>query len=358
MDRRRFLQLSAGGAILAAAVAQAPPARAHRTAAQSAGAAATQGVRPAGVTATLDAYARSGLEHTHGRVARVSGFIPPGLSLASNRDPLPADWVATRLTGGMTALLGPAPWMRLCGPDDVVAIKVNGLASGTFSPRPELVRAIAAGVRTAGVHAANVIIWDRTTREVERSGFPPQKGADDVRAYGTDALRGGGYGGDLEFSGSVGSLVSRIVSEYATVLINVGVLKDHDLAGVSAGMKSLYGAIHNPNRYHDNHCDPFVAEVAALPSIRRKLRLTVVDGILAQAEAGPGFAAQWVWPCDRLLLAVDPVACDRVAWDLLEARRARVGVPTLTEAGRPPGWIAAAAEIGIGRSEGLTLVDV
>ena len=50
-----------------------------------------------------------------------------------------------------------------------------------------------------------------------------------------DALRGGGYGSALETSGPVGSLISRILTDYATVLINVGVLKDHDLAGVSAG---------------------------------------------------------------------------------------------------------------------------
>ena len=42
-----------------------------------------------------------------------------------------------------------------------------------------------------------------------------------------------------------------------------GVVKDHDLAGVSAGLKNWYGVIHNPNKYHDSCCDPYVADVVA-----------------------------------------------------------------------------------------------
>jgi uncharacterized protein (DUF362 family) len=293
-----------------------------------------------------------------GRVVCVSGSLPAGGPPGSNRDPLPGGRVAERLRAGLEALLGPDPWRQICQPRDVVALKINGLAAGALSPRPELVRAVAEGLQAAGVAPGNIIIWDRTTHELERSGFARQTTPEAVRVYGTDALRGGGYGGTLESFGSVGSFVSRIVSEYATVLINIGVLKDHDLAGVSAGMKNLYGALHNPNRYHDRHCDPFVGEVTALPSLRSRLRLTIVDAILAQAEGGPAFAASWIWPCDRLLLAVDPVACDRIAWDILEARRAALGLPSLAEAGRPPAWIASAARIGLGRDEGIQRLEI
>jgi len=148
------------------------------------------------------------------------------------------------------------------------------------------------------------------------------------------------------------------VSEYATVLINVGVLKDHDLSGVSAGLKNLYGAIHNPNRYHDHDCDPYVAQVAALPSLRRRLKLTVIDAVLGQAQGGPAYAAAWVWPCDRILLALDPVACDQVAWDLIERQRGQQGLPSLTEAKRPPRWIASAAALDLGRSQPIALQEV
>lgn len=293
-----------------------------------------------------------------GQVVAIGNLIPPGQQPRSNRDALPAPRLHARLHEGLRTLLGPDPWARLAGPDDTVAIKINGLAAPHLSPRTELVEALVAGLRTAGVLPGRIILWDRTTREVVRSGFPVQTEAGAVRAYGTDALRGGGYGETLETSGSVGSLVSRIVTDYATVLINVGVLKDHDLAGLSAGLKNLYGAIHNPNRYHDQACDPYVAEVAALPSIRARLRLTVIDAVLAQAQGGPAYVADWIWPCDRVLLAEDPVACDQIAWDLLERQRTARGLPSLAEAERAPRWIARAAELGLGRCAAVRAVEV
>ena len=62
-------------------------------------------------------------------------------------------------------------------------------------------------------------------------------------------------------------------------VVSLPVLKDHNLAGVSLGMKNFFGAIHNPNKYHDNHCDPFVAEVFDVPLVRQKHRLTVIDAL-------------------------------------------------------------------------------
>jgi hypothetical protein len=245
----------------------------------------------------------------------------------------------------MLALLGPGAWERLFAPEDVVAIKINGLASGHLSPHTGLVWAVIDALRSIGIPDGKIIIWERTTRELERSGFALQTGADGVRAYGTDALRGGGYGREFESFGSVGSLVSRIVGEYATAFINIGVLKDHDLAGVSAGMKN-------------QACDPYVAEVTALPSVRRTLRLTIIDAILAQAEAGPAYRPDWIWACNRLLMALDPVACDRVAWSLIEDERARRGLPSLAEVQREPRWIESAAHLGLGRSTDVDLQEV
>jgi len=246
IDRRRFLSLGLE-ALLAGALL--PPAR-------------NAGAQPA--PAKLPVLARLG-GRALGRVVQVGGLIPPGRTIASSSDTLPAERVAERLESGMRALLGPEPWAQLFGAADCVALKINGLAAGRLSPRPELVEAIVAGLKRAGVKPGKVIVWDRTTREVERSGFPLQTGADAVRHYGTDALRDG-YGRELESCGSVGSLVTRILSEYATALVNVGVLKDHDLAGVSAGMKNLYGAIHNPNRDHFQVFDPLVVEFVCLTS--------------------------------------------------------------------------------------------
>lgn len=335
MQRRDFLRLGLGASLLPGLGAMAR-----------------------GQTLVPSAIRDLGTERLLGRVVAAADLIPAGMTLVSNRDALPDERVRTRLDAGLTALLGPDPWRQLAGPEDTVAIKVNGLGAPHLAPRPELVRAIVAGVRAAGVPAERVIVWDRSTRELERSGFPLQTAAGAVRAYGTDALRGGGYTTELESFGEVGSFITRILAEYASVLINVGVLKDHDLAGVSAGMKNLYGTIHNPNRYHDRGCDPYVAHVTALPSVRRRLKLTVIDAVLGQAQGGPAYVASWTWPCDRILLACDPVACDSVAWGWIERRRAAMGLPTLAEAKRAPGWIATAARLGLGRADAVRIEEV
>lgn len=348
MNRRDFLRCGIGGTLLAGAGLRG---------ARSAAGGVMRTSLSAG-SAQLDFLARPDAGDLLGRVVLAHEMIPPGMQVKSNRDALPATLMRERLAAGMVTLLGADPWRRLFKSNDVVAIKINGLASGTLSPRPELVAAITDGIRTAGVSPGNIIIWDRTTREVERSGFPTQLEASAVRAYGTDALRGGGYSQDIFYSGAVGSMVSRIVSQYATALVNVSVLKDHDLAGLSGGMKNLYGVIHNPNRYHANSCDPFVAEVMALEPVRKRLRLTILDAAVAQAEGGPAYAPDWIWPCDCLILGVDPVACDATAGNLLEAERVRRGLPSLAEAGRPYDWLATAAYIGLGRDTDLRVIDV
>ena len=92
--------------------------------------------------------------------------------------------------------------------------------------------------------------------------------------------------GEIESSGRIGSCFSRIVAEQVDALICVPVLKDHSLAGVSLGMKNYYGAIHNPNKYHDDHCDPFIVDVVSHRFIRSKWRLTVCDATRAQCHAG------------------------------------------------------------------------
>jgi len=293
-----------------------------------------------------------------GQVALAGDILPTGRSIRSNLDSVPGDQVAARLQAAMERLLGPAPWARLFRPSDTVGIKINGLAAGHLSPRRVLIGAITTGLQAAGLAPGQIIIFERTGGELQRCGFTRQTGPQAVRVYGTDDLRGGGYTSRIEHSGSVGSLLSRILTDYTTALINVGVLKDHDLAGVSAGMKNLYGLIHNPNRYHDHNCDPYVAQVAALPSVRGKLRLTIIDALLGQANGGPAFREQWIWPQDRLLVGCDPVAVDATAAAMIAARRQEIGLPSLEEAGRAPSWLGTAAQMGLGRAEGISRLEV
>jgi uncharacterized protein (DUF362 family) len=257
------------------------------------------------------------------------------------------DEMLVRLTGGGS---GADAWSALFPRNSRVGIKLNCLAGPRLAPRRELVQAIIAGLRSAGVSARQITVWERSDRELARCGYAIATSGDEPRVYGTDS-RAAGYERRIRSNGSIGSCFSRILTEQCDQLINVGVLKDHDLAGVSAGMKNLYGAIHNPNKYHDNACDPYVADLAAHPVVRERLALTVCDGLTAQCQGGPAFVPGWAWNYGGLLVARDPVALDRVAADIVDRRRAVKGLPSLAEAERGPAWIDTAGKLGLGEPE-------
>jgi uncharacterized protein (DUF362 family) len=130
------------------------------------------------------------------------------------------------------------------------------------------------------------------------------------------------------------------------------VLKDHSLAGLAGGMKNYYGAIHNPNKYHDNRCNPHVADINALPAIREKNRLTIMDCLNVQYHGGPAYNPGFLERYGGLILGSDPVAVDFVALSVLEKIRSAHGRPPLAREGREPAWIQTAAkkEYGLGNA--------
>jgi uncharacterized protein (DUF362 family) len=249
-------------------------------------------------------------------------------------------------------------WGGMFWKREVVGIKVNCLAGRGLSTHPELVAAIVEGLAGAGVSRENIIVWDRSERELADAGFSREAVAG-ARVLGTDS-RGAGYEGEIEFSGEVGSCFSKILSRMCDAIINVPVLKDHDLSGVSLGMKNFYGAIHNPNKYHDYNCDPYIADLNAHPLIAEKLRIVICDGLKGQYHGGPASRPQWAWPAGVLLVGGDPVAVDRVGLELIERKRKEAGMDSLKDAGREAKYIFTAAErgLGIGDMEKIERVDI
>jgi len=242
-----------------------------------------------------------------------------------------------------------AAWRRLFSPRQRVGIKVNALGRAT---QPVVVDAIVAGLRQAGVPAEHIIIWDRFDTELVRAGFKLNKTGDGVRCRGTDADKiGSGYQSEVEKSGEVGTCFSRILTDEVDTLISVPVLKDHNLAGVSLGMKNFYGAIHNPNKYHGNNCDPYIADVVAHRYIGPRWRLTVVDGTRAQYHGGPGLRPAHTWLFGGLIVGTDFVAVDAVGAHLLDEQRRSEGMKPVAEDGRPARHIATAGTRGLGVAE-------
>jgi len=242
-----------------------------------------------------------------------------------------------------------AAWKRLFRPDDVVAIKVNAMAGRPLVPRFELVRAIAARLNGAGIPDEHIIVWDRSDRELQRAGYSLNTTGSGLKVFGTDALVDG-YEPQLSRAMTVGSCFARILTRHCTAVINLGVLKDHDLAGVAVMLKNFYGVIHNPNKYHDDNCSPFVAHLWTHDSIRRKVRLHIADAHLAQYHGGPAFHSAHTWPFHGLMVATDGVAADRVAQEIIDRRRREAGLPTLAAERRAPAYLAEAGRLGLGEA--------
>lgn len=233
-----------------------------------------------------------------------------------------------------------AAWKQVARPGETVGLKVNCLSGRGAATTPALVDAICERLQQAGIAPQNIVIWDRLNSDLESAGFRLSR-KDRIRCLGNDTA---GYGADLVTFGSAGSLLSNTLTRTCDAVINLPVLKDHGIVGVTLALKNLFGAIHNPNKYHTNAGDPYVADVNTFPAIRRKIRLTICDGITAQYEGGPSYMPQWSWPYNGLLVARDPVALDVTGWQIIERKRAEKGMPTLRAARREPVYIATAAD--------------
>ena len=107
----------------------------------------------------------------------------------------------------------------------------------------------------------------------------------------------------------------------ASVLINMPILKDHGIAGLSGALKNNFGLVHNPNKFHLNGCDPHVAEVNAVAVVRRQAAAGDLRRAAGAGGGRPGLSRRGGRDLRRVLLATDPVALDVVAWELLEKLR-------------------------------------
>jgi uncharacterized protein (DUF362 family) len=231
-------------------------------------------------------------------------------------------------------------WKKVARPGEVIGLKVNCL-SGPGGTHRELVEAICERLLQIGIKEDQIIIWDRLNEDLENGGFRIRYQGKQIKCFGNDFT---GFSSNFEIFGSVASLVSKTLTQYCDGVINLPVLKDHGIAGLTMSLKNMFGAIHNPNKYHLNVGDPYIADVFMLPSIQNKVRFTICDTINAQYEGGPSHMPHWTWPYNGLILGKDPVALDYQGWQIIEAERIKHKIKSLKESGREPTYISTAAD--------------
>jgi hypothetical protein len=104
--------------------------------------------------------------------------------------------------------------------------------------------------------------------------------------------------------------------------------------------------------------DRYIAEACAFPPIRDKTVLTVLDGLRAQYDRGPGASPSHVWHTDTLMVATDSVALDSVGFDIIAAKRLTEGVDTpeqIEEARLSHDCLVRAENLGLGVHRGRAI---
>ncbi len=215
--------------------------------------------------------------------------------------------VAEMLDSGMRELTGhkktAACWEKFFSPKDTVGIKINVMMTPTHT---ELNHAVVSRLLEIKIKDENVILWDR-----DRAG----RGMKGVTSRGVSF----GFGDDS---------VSRIVTEQATALINMPGLKSHWLSGVAVALKNWAGAVTDINvpdedvafAIHGDSCAD-VGMLNALPPIKTKCKLIVVDAIRPLFNGGPQVNPEYLWNYGGLVLGTDPVAVDTVCLKIIQGKR-------------------------------------
>jgi uncharacterized protein (DUF362 family) len=247
--------------------------------------------------------------------------------------------VRTLLAAAMAELGGARPWSDWAGPARRLSIKVNTISCQAFT-HPEVAAAVAGGLVGAGCDPSRVTVWDRDTFGLKGRGYTLDATGASAghRCLGSDTSGAGMYQGVMLAGQKV--YLSRLLLDSDT-LVSVAALKDHSMAGVSLTLKNNFGMIQGADLLHGNvrqgsGCEPGISELAALPEVRGRLGLAVVDALVGVCQGGPGRAdAQHVFRYGGILVGRDPVAVDRRGLAIIEEQRARLGLEPLARRVNP-----------------------
>ncbi|MGA7833343.1 MAG: DUF362 domain-containing protein [Terracidiphilus sp.] len=234
-------------------------------------------------------------------------------------------------------------WKRIVPVGKVIGLKINSVGGKAIATHLALTLAICERLQQAGVKPGEIVVWEFSNSAIERAGYTIATDRNRIRCIGTDTP-GYGYEEQPQACGAVNVHLSKILTRECEFVINLPVPKDHNLAGVTFSMKNPFGAVEHPNELHANGCNPSVAELNSLPAIRNKIRFTIGDALSSIYQGGPQFRPETLWHPNALIVGEDRVALDYTVWQMIEAKRAEMGLQTLAAVGRPTTFLTTAAQ--------------
>jgi len=247
-------------------------------------------------------------------------------------------------------------WRKFVGPGDRIGLKVNPVAGKSLSTSHEVVKAVIAQLEESGINRSQLTIWDRREFELTDVGFTAEN-YPGIRIIGTEQMDKDGlyygkdgklygehmidrdwyYWADVEgeydeytmpymVNGGKYSYFTKIVTQDLDKIINIPILKNAGMT-VTLALKNLaYGAISNTGRLHAKLWNETCAQVCAFSPIRDKVVLNIVDGIKGCFNGGPGANPQFFCDYHTIITGSDPVAVDRIGYDIVLAKRIAEGL--------------------------------
>jgi len=351
VNRRNFLRLAGAGA---AAAAAAPVAGAMNS---LTGDATTQQAKPAtniddALKVPRNANSMPGLFPGRVAVVKSSGSVKDNSIVGTE--------VHDMIARSMLELTGEKKlkkaWRKFVSPGDRIGLKVNPVAGKSLSTSHEVVKAVIAQLEASGIKRSQLTIWDRREFELTDAGFTPEN-YPGIRIVGTEQMDKDGlyygkdgklygehmidrdwyYWADVEgeydeytmpymVNGGKYSYFTKIVTQDLDKIINIPILKNAG-ATVTLALKNLaYGSVSNTGRLHAKLWSETCAQVCAFAPLRDKVVLNIVDGIKGCFNGGPGANPQFFCDYQTIITGTDPVAVDRIGYDIVLAKRIAEGL--------------------------------
>ncbi|HEX3778003.1 MAG TPA: DUF362 domain-containing protein [Polyangiaceae bacterium] len=236
--------------------------------------------------------------------------------------------------------------------DDVVAVKVNGIAGRngyTMATNFELILPLVKGLLALGVLPEKITVYEQyptflagTRVNVQNWKLP-------------DGVKTGTHNNndhpmpDIRVYQGIKTRYCRFLTE-STAVINLTMIKDHSIAGYTGTMKNMtHGNVNNPQAHHDHNASPQIAMLYNHPIVTSRVRLHITDAFKIIYDKGPlDKDPKTRIPHGAVYVSTDPVAMDTYGWKVIDDERKARGLPSLKDSGREPAYIRAAGNFGLG----------
>lgn len=280
-------------------------------------------------------------------------------------------------------------WRKFVNPKEIIGLKVNPVAGKPLSTSHAVTKSVVRQLEESGIPRENIVIWDRREMQLHETGYN-EENYPGIKIMGTEQQDQDGnffdkdgimygekmidknwyYWADCEqeydaytlpymVNSGKYSYFSKICTKEVDKIINIPILKN---AGptVTLCLKNLaYGSITNTARLHKPLWSETCAEVCAFPPLRDKVVLNIVDGLKGCFEGGPGANPQFICNYNTMLIGTDPVAVDRIGYDIVIAKRIEEGVQEKeSPRGRKFMELAEKLELGVANPEKIEKIEM